>query len=162
MRRLLIALAPAPMPRRGPQMKLGFASPFYGKLGVASLPSEVKTIWYSRDDELPELPRYGWSWEQATETDIETADLIRKILAATPLTPRESAAIYLHIVEEYTLEECGEFLECTKERVRQIIGKGLRRLRTYQEQVTGVSPFDIDPEVSTWRGWQWAKRSIHR
>ena len=44
------------MPRRGPQMKLGFASPFYGKLGVASLPSEVKTIWYSRNDELPERP----------------------------------------------------------------------------------------------------------
>lgn len=162
MRQLLIALAPAPMPRRGPQMKLGFASPFYGKLGVASLPSEVKTIWYSRDDELPELPRYGWSWEQATETDIETADLIRKILAATPLTPRESAAVYLHIVEEYTLEECGEFLECTKERVRQIVAKGLRRLRTHQSTVTGI-PFDeLYCEVITWRGGQWAKRSIRR
>ena len=143
-------------------MRTGFASPFYGKLNVVSLPSAVKQIWYSRHDEPPPPEPHGWSWEQVTETDIETADLIRKILAATPLTPRESAAIYLHIVEEYTLEECGEFLECTRERVRQIIGKGLRRLRTYQERVTGVSPFDIDPEVSTWRGWQWAKRSIHR
>lgn len=143
-------------------MKPGFASPFYGKLGVASLPSEVKTIWYSRDDELPELPRYGWSWEQATETDIETADLIRKILAATPMTPRESAAIYLHIVEEYTLEECGEFLDCTRSRVQQLVIKGLRRLRTHQEVVTGIRPDDIYGDVTTWRGWQWAKRSIRR
>jgi hypothetical protein len=143
-------------------MKPGFASPFYGKLGVASLPSEVKTIWYSRDAEPPELPRHGWSWEQAVETDIETPDLICKILAATPLTPRESAAIYLHIVEEYTLDECGEFLDCTRERVRQIVAKGLRRLRTHQASVTGIRPDSIDPEVSTWSSWQWAKRSIHR
>ena len=38
-------------------------SPYYGQLQVTSLPSEVKTIWYSRDDELPELPRHLWSWQ---------------------------------------------------------------------------------------------------
>ena len=143
-------------------MKTGFASPHYGKLNVASLPSAVKQIWYSRDDEPPPCEPHGWSWEQVTEPDYEALDLIRKILDATPLTERETQAIWLHVIEGNTLDEIGEVMNCTRERVRQIIGKGLRRLRTYQEQVTGVSPFDIDPEVSTWRGWQWAKRSIRR
>ena len=38
-------------------MSRGRGTPWYGKLQVTALPSEVKTIWYSRDDELPELPR---------------------------------------------------------------------------------------------------------
>lgn len=143
-------------------MKTGFGSPHYGKLNVASLPSAVKQIWYSRHDEPPPPEPHGWSWEQVIEPDYESADLIRKILDATPLTKRETFAIYLHVVEDYTLDEISKEFGCTRERVRQIIGKGIRRLRSYQEQVTGVSPFGIDPAVLTWRGWQWAKRSIRR
>jgi len=116
----------------------GFGSPYYGKLNSASLPSEVKRIWYSRHDEPPPPEPHGWSWEQVTEPDYESADLIRKILNATPLTKRETFAIYHHVVEGYTLDEIGKEFGCCRARVGQIIGKGLRRLRAYQKQVTGV------------------------
>lgn len=140
----------------------GYGSPYYGRLGVKTLPSEVKAIWYSRDDEPPPCEPHGWSWEQVTEPDYESLDLIRKILDATPLTERETQAIWLHVIEGSTLDEIGEVMDCTRERVRQIVGKGLRRLRTHQSKVTGIPSDELYCEVTTWRGWQWVKRSIRR
>lgn len=142
--------------------KRGFGSPYYGRLGVKALPSEVTAIWYSRDDEPPPCEPHGWSWEQVTEPDYEAIDLIRKILDATPLTDRETQAIWLHVIEGSTLDEIGEAMNCTRERVRQIVNKGLRRLRTHQAKVTGIKPEDLYCEVTTWRGWIWANRSIRR
>lgn len=140
----------------------GYGSPYYGRLGVKTLPSEVKAIWYSRDDEPPPCEPHGWSWEQVTEPDYEALDLIRKILDATPLTERETQAIWLHVIEGSTLDEIGEAMNCTRERVRQIVGKGLRRLRTHQSKVTGIPSDELYCEVTTWRCWQWVKRSIRR
>lgn len=153
-------MAQTPMPRR--QTKLGFASPYYGKLKTASLPSEVKAIWYSRNDEPPECPRHGWSWEQVTEPDHESLDLALKILAVTPLTEREVVAIRLMVFEGCTLEEAGREMDCTRSRVQQIVNKGIRRLRIWQQTVTGIKPDDLYCEVTTWRGWTWANRSIRR
>lgn len=153
-------MAQTPMPRR--QTKLGFASPYYGKIKVASLPSEVKTIWYSKDDEPPPCEPHGWSWEQVTEPDHESLDLALKILAVTPLTEREVVAIRLMVLEGCTLEEAGREMDCTRSRVQQIVNKGIRRLRTWQQTVTGIKPDDLYCEVTTWRGWTWANRSIRR
>jgi RNA polymerase sigma factor (sigma-70 family) len=140
----------------------GRKSPHYGKLNTVSLPGAVKAIWYSRDDEPPPCEPHGWSWEQTAGLDIETPDLIRKILDATPLTERETQAIWLHVVEGETLDEVGQVMDCTRERVRQIVNKGLRRLRTHQEKVTGIRPDELWCEVTTWRGWLWVNRSIRR
>jgi RNA polymerase primary sigma factor len=49
------------------------------------------------------------------------------------LTPREEKVVRMRfgINEErvYTLEEIGEFFDVTRERIRQIEGKALRKLR---------------------------------
>ena len=42
-------------------------APRYGELGVVNLPSEVKTIWHSRDEELPELPSWRWSFQHQAD-----------------------------------------------------------------------------------------------
>lgn len=120
------------------------ALPYYGKLGVVNLSSEIKRIWHSRDDELPELPRKGWSWQQQTDPELdELRDLARRIVETTPLTEREEIAIVTCIIEEGRLEDLGEELDVTKERARQIVLKGLRRLRTHQTKVTGISAYGI-------------------
>lgn len=130
-------------------------SPYYGQLQVTSLPSEVKTIWYSRDDELPELPRHLWSWQLQDDMSLlEAKDLLFKILADAPLTDREMLAIKLIAHEEETLEEAGEALGCTKERARQIYLKGMRKLRRHQATITGVQVWEVDCEVTTWRAWR--------
>ena len=136
-------------------MSKGRGTPWYGKLQVTSLPSEVKTIWYSRDDELPELPRHLWSWQLQDDMSlVEAKDLLFKILADAPLTDREMLAIKLIAHEECTLEEAGEALDCTKERARQIYLKGMRKLRRHQQTITGVHVWEVDCEVTTWNSWR--------
>jgi len=130
----------------------GFASPYYGKLQTASLPSEVKRIWYSRDEELPELPRHRWSWELQTDPELsELRDLARRIVETTPLTEREEIAIMTCVIEDGRLEDLGEELDVTKERARQILQKGLRRLRTHQKKVTGINPGDLYIDILHWQ-----------
>lgn len=136
-------------------MSKGRGTPWYGKLMTDSLPSEVKKIWYSRDDELPELPRHLWSWQLQDDMSlVEAKDLLFKILADAPLTDREMLAIKLIAHEECTLEEAGEALDCTKERARQIYLKGMRKLRRHQATITGVQVWDVDCEVTTWNCWR--------
>lgn len=136
-------------------MSKGRGTPWYGKLQVTSLPSEVKTIWYSRDDELPELPRHLWSWQLQDDMSlVEAKDLLFKILADAPLTDREMLAIKLIAHEECTLEEAGEALDCTRERARQIYLKGMRKLRRHQATITGVQVWEVDCEVTTWNSWR--------
>jgi len=133
----------------------GKASPYYGQLMTATLPSEVKKIWYSRDDEMPELPRHRWSWELQDDMRlVEAKDLLFKILAEAPLTDREMLAVKLIAHEECTLEEAGEELDCTKERVRQIYMKAMRKLRRHQATITGVHVWEVDCEVTTWNYWR--------
>lgn len=136
-------------------MSKGRGTPWYGKLQTASLPSEVKTIWYSRDDELPELPQHRWSWELQDDMSLlEAKDLLFKILADAPLTDREMLAIKLIAHEEETLEEASKVLGCTRERARQIYMKAMRKLRRHQATITGVQVLEVDCEVTTWRAWK--------
>lgn len=134
----------------------GKASPWYGKLMTASLPSEVKSIWYSRDDELPELPQHRWSWQY--ETDVEEAErreLAIKILDSFALTDRYLLVLQRRIFEDATLDDIAEELGVTKERVRQMELKVLRHLRKVQNRFTGINPWDLSrAEVTTWRGWR--------
>lgn len=49
--------------------------------------------------------------------------------AMETLSPRERESIYLYFAEEKTLQEVGKVFGVTQERIRQIIRKGLRKLR---------------------------------
>ena len=134
------------------QSQKGFASPYYGKLGVESLPSEVKTLWYSRDQELPELPRHGWSHDLQTDmSQVEVRDLLFKILADAPLTFRENRCIELILYEEWTLREAAVALDCSVERVRQIYMKAMRKLRTHQKAVTKMEVWELEFRTEQWR-----------
>jgi RNA polymerase sigma factor (sigma-70 family) len=138
--------------------KHGKGSQYYGQLMTESLPSEVKRIWYSRDDELPELPRHKWSWQLQDDMELfEAKDLLFKILADARLTDREMLAIKLVAHDDLTLKEAGQELGCTQERARQIYLKGMRKLRRHQQTITGVHLWELDCEVTTWNHWKWSK-----
>lgn len=136
-------------------MKHGKASPYYGQLMTKNLPSEVKKLWYSRDDEMEELPSWRWSFEmQADMEQLEQRDLITKILEQTPLTEREEFVVRMLVIEETTLDDAGFELGVTKERVRQIYMKAIRRLRTHQKKITGTDAWFRDCEVMTWNRYR--------
>jgi len=141
----------------------GFASPYYGKLMTAQLPSEVKRIWYSRDDELPELPRHRWSFElQSDMEQVEQRELVVKLLETICFTDREDLVVQMLVMDGATLEEAGQELGVTKERVRQIYMKAMRKARTRQKSVTGAQLWHMDCEVTTWRHYSWEQRQIRR
>lgn len=140
-------------------MTSGKASPYYGQLMTKNLPSEVKKLWYSRDDDLEPLPSWRWSFEMQSDMEqFEQRDMLVKILQNTPLTDREELAIRLLVIEEATLDEVGKELNVTKERARQIYMKGIRRLRTHQIKVTGSAVWALDCEVMTWNRYSWIQR----
>lgn len=113
---------------------------FYGKLGVKNLCSEVKTIWYSRDDELPDLPSYQMSYEFESDVDwYEKKDFVRKVFDIGVLTERELLVVRLIVIEGQTLEETGTEIGVTGDRTRQILAKSLRRLRRKAAKLLGVT-----------------------
>jgi RNA polymerase sigma factor (sigma-70 family) len=141
----------------------GFASPYYGKLQTASLPSEVKRIWYSRDEELPELPRHRWSFElQSDMEQVEQRELVVKLLETICFTDREDLVVQMLVMDGATLEEAGQELGVTKERIRQIYMKAMRKARTRQKSVTGAQLWHMDCEVTTWRHYSWEQQQNRR
>lgn len=105
-------------------------APRYGELGVVNLVSEVRVLWFTRDQELPELPSWRWACEHQTDTkQLEDRDVVRTLLERTGLTEREDLVIRMVVIEDFTHEDVGAFLGVTHERVRQILNKGLRKLR---------------------------------
>ena len=141
----------------------GFASPHYGKLQTASLPSEVKRIWYSRNDDLPELPRHRWSFEMQTDMEqVERRELVIKLLETICFTDREDFVVQMLVMDGATLEEAGQELGVTKERIRQIYMKAMRKARTRQKPITGAQLWSIDCEVTTWRHYSWMKQQDRR
>jgi predicted DNA-binding protein YlxM (UPF0122 family) len=132
--------------------------PTYGELQFKSVPHKVKSIWRSRDEELEELPRHKWSWQLKDDMELfEAKDLLTKILIDAPLSDRQMLVIELLAIEELTHEEIGQRLKVTRERVRQIYIHAMRKLRSHQAKVTGISPYGLG-EVMTWSHWKLVKR----
>jgi RNA polymerase primary sigma factor len=89
------------------------------------------------DGEQSLLDRFTWDDDVDAETGVATAELgeqLRKALALLPA--RDARILRLHFGleggREHTLVEIGALLGVTRERVRQIRDRALRRLRTAQ------------------------------
>jgi RNA polymerase sigma factor (sigma-70 family) len=110
----------------------------YGTLADASY--ELKQAYYTNgylhDEDMPELPcppRDYQEWVDPEEelSKKEMADVVRDVLEG--LTPREAKVLYLRygigLAQDYTLEEVGTRFDVTRERIRQIEAKALRKIK---------------------------------
>ena len=104
---------------------------YWGKLGTASLPSEVREIWYSRNKELKPCGRP--LKRLASETNelevLADKDLAHKLIEVTPLGEREEMVVAMHICAGFTLVEIAEKLNISNTRVAQIFHKAMRKFR---------------------------------
>lgn len=109
----------------------------YGTLAGASW-SLRKAYYYEgypKDDDLPELP----VWEpEPVEVDLDEAVFKRELAKLVArvfedlLTPRELKVMCMRFgigCEEMTLEEVGQQFNVTRERIRQIEAKAIRKLK---------------------------------
>jgi RNA polymerase sigma factor (sigma-70 family) len=103
----------------------------YGTIGIASLPSEVRQIWYSRNDKMEKSLRpVGAPLAEPNEFQVFVAkDYAHKLIEITPLTQREEIIVAMHICAGFTLKEVAQALDLTPERIRQIVLKTLRKFR---------------------------------
>lgn len=99
---------------------------------MMDLPSIVRHIWYTKNVELEQqvfdkLPK--WMAPEDSETD-SRRDMRRLIGDAFEnLSSREAKVLRLRYWHDLTLEEVGHIFEVTRERIRQIESKALRKLR---------------------------------
>lgn len=105
-------------------------APRYGELGVVNLPSEVKVIWHTRNEELPELPSWRWAFQHQTDMQqVEDRELVVALLERARLTEREQTVLCIVIMENGTELDAADALGITQSRAWQILHKGLRKLR---------------------------------
>lgn len=106
-------------------------SQYYGKLGTATLPSEVREIWYSRNDKMKRFLRPAIApLAEPSEFEVLAAkDYAHKLIEITPLSQREEMIVAMHICAGYTLQEVAQTVGVTQERVRQIVCRALRKFR---------------------------------
>ena len=110
----------------------------YGTLANASY--ELRQAYYSNgylhDKDMPELPcppRDYQEWVDPEEelSKKEMVGVIGEVLEG--LTPREAKVLYLRfgigLTQDYTLEEVGAYFDVTRERIRQIEAKAIRKIK---------------------------------
>ena len=122
--------------RRGKVTK-GHTIP-YGVLANASqaLISAYYAYGYKEDSMLPDLPCPPMEVEECIDPIEEVAkrqmvDVVQEVLEG--LTPRETKFLYVRfgigLTQDYTLEEVGLMFDVTRERIRQIEAKALRKVK---------------------------------
>ena len=110
----------------------------YGTLADASyeLRQAYYTNGYLHDKDMPELPcppRDYQEWVDPEEELFkkEMVNVVGEVLEG--LTPREAKVLYLRygigLTQDYTLEEVGTRFDVTRERIRQIEAKALRKIK---------------------------------
>jgi len=110
---------------------------------ILQYPSEVRAIWYTRHKELkPEvfdrLPK--WMAPEAVQGDAQND--MRRLVAEVfeTISPREAKVLQLRHWHDLTLDEIGKIFELTKERIRQIEARALRKLR-HPSRSEALRPF---------------------
>ena len=132
------------------------------------LPPEIRRIWYTRNEEFePETANWiePFDCEDAHDTAVERADLLKKILRESRLTTRERMIVELHCVQDWTLQEIADSMHVTRSRIGQIFHLSLRRLRFGAREVTGESAYCFGykaGEVLTWREWSWRQQDLRK
>ncbi len=110
----------------------------YGTLVGASeeLRLTYYTYGYKEDSMLPELPCPPTEYQECVSPEEELfkkemVGVVGEVLGS--LTPREAKVLFVRfgigLPQDYTLEEVGVMFDVTRERIRQIESKALRKLR---------------------------------
>ena len=99
---------------------------------LRDFPLEVGTLWRSRKDEpeqevFDRLPEWMRPQSEDRDTLIDLERLVPAILEG--LRPKERKVLWYRFWGDYTLEETGNALDVTRERIRQIEAKALRKLK---------------------------------
>ena len=124
-------------PRAHGRINKGTSIP-YGTLADANqtLISAYYNYGYPRDEDMPELPCPPYEYKEYVdpEEEVHKKDIARVVgEVVDSLTPRETKILYVRfgigLTQDYTLEEVGLMFDVTRERIRQIEAKAIRKIK---------------------------------
>ena len=107
----------------------GRAYEYYGKLNVKTLNPEVHKIWLTRNEEPSDFEIEPETILTSYEDAIEDVDFMRKIWDRSKLNTQQCYVLLTRVVYGATLEEVAQKINVTRERIRQIEFKAIRKLR---------------------------------
>lgn len=130
----------------------------FSSVRLSEQPNEIRMMCYNRMDE-PEKQEFISApfWMFRDPPDLERVDLPALIQQRMEtLTDREQSILRLRFWEEWTLEEIGQQMQITRERVRQVEMRAMRKLRR-----PSVAR-DLEPYLE-WLEWmRWSKKNKSR
>ena len=124
--------------------------PLYGKLGTNTIASEIRTIWYTKDEEPEPVEFYQLcdrEWQDPEEVDRALDKRITVLTLMHMLRCRSRNVLIMHYVYEMTLEEIATKLGVTPTRVRQIEVDAIRQLNYYWKK----RPDLVDEHIKEFR-----------
>ena len=134
---------------------------------LADYHPEVGNIWRSRNDE-PEAQEFDKfpPWMHGESMDTETRLDLQKAIpeALDTISPKERKVLLLRFWFDMTLDECGDVFRLTRERIRQIEAKALRKLRHPMRSKILRTLFDsrqVTPR-KTEVDWTWMENMLVR
>lgn len=107
-------------------------SPLYGKLGSETMRGPLRTLWYTKYEDPEPVEYYQLcdrEWQTMDQVDAKLDNKAIFDMLLNKMTQREQFVIVMRFVEEMTLEEVGQMYGVTRERVRQIEYKAMRKCR---------------------------------
>lgn len=111
--------------------------PHYGKLNTDNMHMGVRGIWYNKDKEPDPVEFYQlcdreWQDPSALDESLDKRKVVCMLMGK--LTEREQDVVYKLFVEEMTLEEIGGTQNVTRERIRQIAAKAIRKCKYWMRE----------------------------
>lgn len=106
----------------------------YGKINIASIPSEVRTIWYTKEQEpdpceVAEEFRFDNNYGNSGVTSFEHQEFLQFILNKSCLIDRLYEVVYLYFFDNCTFAQIADELNISNARAQQLLAKALRRIR---------------------------------
>lgn len=98
---------------------------------------EQRTIELKTNEAFLEITRRQALAITTMDERVEIEDLARKILVHTKLTSNERQVVELVVMGDHTLDSVGMRLDLTRERIRQIEAKALRKMRKTMARIYG-------------------------